>query len=113
MSYHINWLGLDFSEQLINLGFRIRNHQQTRKESYVTYAHGNGMVVIDVSKKESFERRIYVIRNGFSLNLYDEVVNFAGSIIKANMDNCLESKGSPIKLLESMLNTLGLEYLIV
>lgn len=106
---YTDWLSLDFREQLHRLGFGFLLSAQTKDSKYTVHNHRNGIHVIT---EKGEEERVYIIRDGFSIYLFDDQCLYAGSIIKANMDSDFAWCENPTCEIEDMLNTLDLKYLI-
>lgn len=102
---HTNWLALGLHNQLLNLGFHILGSKIVESTNHTVYSHTNGIVVIET------EQQVFVIRDGYSLYIYDDQVPYAGSIIKANMDSDFAYCDNPVSEIQDMLDALPLHSL--
>ena len=99
---HSDFLRYSWRAGILLLGFYLSKKVST----YEVYLHNNGIVVIHEDNGD--EERIYVIRNGFSLYIFEENMPYASSIIKANMDSDFAYCENPIEEIEDLLKELEL-----
>ena len=117
MAYsYTDWLSLSTWGKIRQLGFslltraRVKEPNMSEAIEYRVYNHPNEIHVIFEQSEQN--ERVYIIRNGFSIYLFDDQCLYAGSIIKANMDSCFEWCENPTNEIEDILNTLNLQHLI-